>query len=112
MANDQRVMYDRFSDKGAHSAKWFEIAKNFLNLAFAADHREAKCSCNRCQNSRMLSEYEISSHIARHQHGVVQAAALIESDEKDDDDRMDDMIADIGMEYDLESGDQHPLPEV
>ena len=25
---------------------------------------------------------------------------------------MDDMIADIGMEYDLGSGDQHPLPEV
>jgi hypothetical protein len=25
---------------------------------------------------------------------------------------MDDMIADIGMEYDLGSGDQHPPPEV
>jgi hypothetical protein len=25
---------------------------------------------------------------------------------------MDDMIANIGMEYDLGSGDQHPLPEV
>jgi hypothetical protein len=25
---------------------------------------------------------------------------------------MDDMIADIDMEYDLGSGDQHPLPEV
>jgi hypothetical protein len=25
---------------------------------------------------------------------------------------MDDMIADIGMEYELGSGDQHPLPEV
>jgi hypothetical protein len=25
---------------------------------------------------------------------------------------MDDMIVDIGMEYDLGFGDQHPLPEV
>jgi hypothetical protein len=25
---------------------------------------------------------------------------------------MDDMIADIGMMYDIESGDQHSLPEV
>jgi hypothetical protein len=25
---------------------------------------------------------------------------------------MDDMIADIGMEYDMGSGDQHPAPEV
>jgi hypothetical protein len=41
-------MYDRFSDKGAHFAKWFEIAKNFLKLAFAGDRREAKFPCNRC----------------------------------------------------------------
>jgi hypothetical protein len=42
----------------------------------------------------------------------VQAAAPAESDGSDDEDRMDDMIADIGMEYDLGSGDQHPSPEV
>jgi hypothetical protein len=43
-----------------------------------------------------------------HQHKEVQAGAPTESDGSDDEDRMDDMIADIGMEYDLESGDQHP----
>jgi hypothetical protein len=42
----------------------------------------------------------------------VQAAAPAESDGSDDEDRMDDMIADIGMEYNLGSGDQHPSPEV
>jgi hypothetical protein len=42
----------------------------------------------------------------------VQAAAPVESDGSDDEDRMDDMIANIGMEYDLGSRDQHPLPEV
>jgi hypothetical protein len=60
------VMYDRFSDKGAHSPEWFEIAKNFLKLAFAGDSREAKCTCNRCRNRRVLFEYEISDHIAKH----------------------------------------------
>jgi hypothetical protein len=75
-------MYDGFSDKGAHSVKWFELAKNFLKLAFAGDRREVKCPCNRCQNRRMLSEYEMSDHIAKHgfisnylvwhQHGEVQ----------------------------------------
>jgi hypothetical protein len=59
-------MYDGFSDKGAHSAEWFEITKNFLKLAFAGVRREMKCPCNRCQNRRMLSEYEISDHIAKH----------------------------------------------
>jgi hypothetical protein len=59
-------MYDRFSDKGAHSTEWFKIAKNFLKLAFAGDHREARCPCNRCRNRMMLSEYEMSDHIAKH----------------------------------------------
>jgi hypothetical protein len=38
--------------------------------------------------------------------------APVESDESDDVHQMDDMIADIDMEYDLGSGDQHPPPEV
>jgi hypothetical protein len=66
MAEDWRVMYNRFSGKGAHSAEWFEVAKNFLKLAFAGDHREAKCPCNRCRNRWMSSEYEMSGHIAKH----------------------------------------------
>jgi hypothetical protein len=59
----------------------------------------------------MLSEYEMSGHIAKHgfmpnylvlqQHGEVQAVAPTESDGSDDEDRMDDMIAHIGMEYDV-----------
>jgi hypothetical protein len=40
-------MYDGLSDKDAHSVEWFEIAKNFLKIAFAGDHHEAKCPCNR-----------------------------------------------------------------
>jgi hypothetical protein len=59
-------MYDGFSDKGAHSAEWFVVAKNFLNLAFAGDPHEAKCPCNTCRNRRMLSEYEMSGYIAKH----------------------------------------------
>jgi hypothetical protein len=63
----------------------------------------------------MLPEYELCGHIAKHgfmpnylvydKHGEVQAAAPAESNGSDDEDRMDDMIADIGMEYDLGSGD-------
>jgi hypothetical protein len=66
MADDRWTMYYGFSDKGAHSAEWFEIMKNFLKLAFAGDHSEAKCPCNRCWNRRMLSEYEMFGHIAKH----------------------------------------------
>jgi hypothetical protein len=66
MADDRWAMYDGFSDKCAHFVEWFEIVKIFLKLAFAGDHREAKCPCNKCRNRRMLSEYEISGQIAKH----------------------------------------------
>jgi hypothetical protein len=101
IAEDRWAMYDRWSDKGAHSSQLFEIAKNFLKLAFYGDHREAMCPYNRCQNRRMLSEYEMSCHIAKHgfmlnylvwqQHGELQEAATTESDGSDDDDQMDDI---------------------
>jgi hypothetical protein len=42
----------------------------------------------------------------------VQAVAPAELNGSDDEDRMDDIIADIGMEYDLGSIDQHSSPEV
>jgi hypothetical protein len=122
MADDRWAMYDGFSDKGAHSTEWFWIAKEFLNLAFAGGHREAMCPCSRCCNRRMLSEYEMSGHIAKkgfmldylvwHQNGEVQPPAATESDENDDEDRMVDMIVGIGMKYNLGSGDQHPPSEV
>jgi hypothetical protein len=41
----------------------------------------------------------------------VQAPTTDELDGSDED-RMDDMIVDIGMEYDLGSKDQHPRPKV
>jgi hypothetical protein len=79
MADEQRAMYDRFSDTGKQSAKWVRITKEFLKFAFAGGRHEASCSCSRCQNRRMLSEYEISAHLAKkrfmlnyllwHQHG-------------------------------------------
>jgi hypothetical protein len=96
MAEDRRAMYDGLSHKRAHFAEWLEVAKNFLKLAFAGDHHEVKCLCNRCQNRRMLSKYEMSDHIAKygfmpnylvwHQHGEVQALAPAESDGRYDED--------------------------
>jgi hypothetical protein len=63
----------------------------------------------------MLLEYEMPAHLAKkgfmlnyllwHQHGEVQSAVADESDGNDDVNRMDDMVADIGKGYDLESED-------
>jgi hypothetical protein len=64
----------------------------------------------------------MSAHIAKHKfmpkyivwhkNGEVQAPTTAKSDGSDDDDQMDDMIADIGIEYDLGSVDQHSALEV
>jgi hypothetical protein len=58
-------MYDGFSDTGKHSAEWVRNTKEFLKLAFAGGHREERCPCSRCENRRMLSEYEMSAHLAK-----------------------------------------------
>jgi hypothetical protein len=42
----------------------------------------------------------------------VQTPIANELDGNDDDDQIDDMITDIGMQYDLRSRDQHPSMEV
>jgi hypothetical protein len=57
-------MYDGFSDTGKHSAEWVHITKEFLKLAFVGGRREGSCPCSRCENRRMLSEYEMSTHLA------------------------------------------------
>jgi hypothetical protein len=108
-------MYDRFNNIGKQSVEWVRITKEFLKLAFTGGRREASCPCSRCEDRRMFSEYEMSTHLSKkgfilnyllwHQHGKVQPVVADESDENDDVDRMDDMIPDIGREYDLEPED-------
>jgi hypothetical protein len=120
MTDERRTIYDGFSDTGKHSAECVQITKEFLKLAFASGHREASCPCSRCENRRILSEYEMPAHLARkgftsnyllwHQHGEVQPAVADESDGNDDVNWLEDMVADIGRGYDLESED--PLSEV
>jgi hypothetical protein len=65
-----------------------------------------------------LLKYEISAHLPKKgfisnyplldQHGEVQHAVASESDGNDDVDLMDDMVANIGRGYDLESEDPPP----
>jgi hypothetical protein len=115
MADERLAMYDGFCDTGKHSTKWVRITKEFLKLASTGGHREVSCLCSRCENRMMLSEYEMSAHLGKkgfmsnyllwHQHGEVQPTVANESDGNDDVNRMDDMVANIGRGYDLESKD-------
>jgi hypothetical protein len=94
MADERWAMYDGFGDTGKHSTEWVRITKEFLKLAFAGGHREASCPCSRCENGRMLLEYEMFAHLAKkgfmssyllwHQHREVQLVVADESDGNDD----------------------------
>jgi hypothetical protein len=98
-----------------NTAEWVRITKEFLKLAFAGGHHEVSCSYSSCENKMMLSKYQMSSHLATKgfmvkyllwcQHGEVRPAVADESDGNNDVNRMDDMVADIGRGYDLESED-------
>jgi hypothetical protein len=63
MVNYRRAMYDGFGNKVGHSIEWVRITKDFLKLDFVGGHHEASCPCSRCENTRMLSEYEIFTHL-------------------------------------------------
>jgi hypothetical protein len=117
MAEDRRVMYDRFSEKGDHSIEWVPIIKDFLNQAFAGGHHAGKFPFKICQNYKFLTQDEVQLHLCKkwfrpkclvwHDHGEVEPPAIgAESDRNEDKNWMDDMITNIGSEYedkDLES---------
>jgi hypothetical protein len=98
-------MNDGFRDTDKYSVEWVQITKEFLKLAFIGGHHEASCPCSRYENRRMSSEYEMSAHLAKkgfmsnfllwHQHGEVWSVIADESDENDNVNQMNDMVADI-----------------
>jgi hypothetical protein len=56
----------------------------------------------------LLKKGFMLNYLLWHQHEEVQHTVADESDGNDDVDRMDDMVADIGRGYDLESEDPPP----
>jgi hypothetical protein len=96
MVDERQIMYDRFIYSGKHFTEWVQITKEFLKLAFDVSYRKASCPCSRCENRRILFEYEIYAHLAKkgfmsnylvwHQHRGVQPAVVDESDKNDDED--------------------------
>jgi hypothetical protein len=123
MVDDKRAMYDGFSKKSGHSAEWVWIVKEFLNQAFAGCRRVAKCPCTIYRNYRFLNQDEIQVHLCQEgfmpnylvwcDHKEVEPSVLgTESDGNENDDRMDEMLDDIGREYEVGSGEQGQLPEV
>jgi hypothetical protein len=123
MTDDRRVMYDGFNKKSGHSAEWVRIVKEFLNQAFASCRRIAMCPCTICQNYRFLNQDEVQVHLCQEgfmsnylvwrDHGEVEPPVIgAESNGNEDDDRIDEMLANIDREYEVGSRGQGQPPEV
>jgi hypothetical protein len=123
MVDDRRVMYDRFSKKSGHSIEWVRIVKEFLNQAFAGCRYVAKCHCTICWNYGFLNQDEVQIHLCQEgfmlnylvwrDHREVEPPVVgVESDENEDDDRMDEMLAGIGRKYEVGFGEQRQPQEV
>jgi hypothetical protein len=123
MADDRRAMYNRFIMKSGHSAEWVPIVKEFLNQAFASGRHVAKCPCTICRNYRFRTQDEVqvylcqegfmSNYLVWRDHGEVEPPVIdVELDGNEDNNRMDEMVADIGREYEVGSGEQGQPPEV
>jgi hypothetical protein len=65
MTEERQTIYNEFSDTGKYSTEWVRITKEFLKLAFVGNRREVSWPCSRCKNRRMLSEYEMSTHLTK-----------------------------------------------
>jgi hypothetical protein len=92
-----------------------------LNKVFADTRRVAKCPCTICQNYRFLTQDEVQIHLSQEgfmsnylvwrDHGEAEELDT-ESDGIEDEDRMDEMVVNIGREYEVGSGEQEEPPEV
>jgi hypothetical protein len=86
-----------------------------LNKGFADGRRVAKCPCTICWNYRFSTQDKVQIHLCQEgfmpnylvccDHGEVEELAT-ESDRNEDDDNMDEMVAEIGREYKIGSGGQ------
>jgi hypothetical protein len=95
--------------------------KEFLNKAFADGRRVAKCPCTICRSYRFLTQDEVQIHLCQegfmsnylvwHDHGETEEIGT-ESHGNVDEDRMDEMVADIDREYKIRSREQGEPSEV
>jgi hypothetical protein len=86
-----------------------------MNLAFAGGRRVANYPCIKCGNYKMLLLYDMHGHLAKDRfmpnylvwcnHKEVEPVVAPESDGNEDEDWVNDMIADICREYDPGSGE-------
>jgi hypothetical protein len=85
-----------------------------LNKAFADGCRVAKCPYTICQNYRFLTQDKVQIHLCQEGFMPNYLVADIgrEYDGNENEDRMDEMVANIGRQYEIGSRELGEPPEV
>ena len=123
--NRRRAMYDGFNSVTlGHSKEWVRVAKQFVDLAFSGGPRVVKCPCTKCRNFKYVRKIEeLEHHLCKNgfmpnylvwrSHGEVeQNITELERIDDEEEDRMDDLVADISREYPTLASEQATPEEV
>jgi hypothetical protein len=107
---------------GAHTKEWTKKTQEFINRAFSsANNGGIKCPCSRCRNSACEEKRILSLHIfmvgfkpgyelwVHHGESVRQASLVEEEDDSMSDDRMDEMLDAIWLEFETNPEDPPTL---
>lgn len=123
MGDDRWWMYDGWNRNQAHSDEWIAKSNDFINRAFSLSTIDKiRCPC-KCQNAKLFDKFTVSKQLCRNGfvpdyetwvfHGEKYSTVAVEEEENDWEgiDRMDEMLDDMQLEFNLNSEDE-PTPEV
>ena len=120
MVVDRSAMYSGWRDDGGHTAEWGEITNAFVRHAFASGAIVVKCPCSRCRNFKLMHDNEVQLHLCKYgfmpdylvwrEHG--EGHHNVESIRNEDEDRMDEMLTDLGREFEINPEEVPPPEEV
>jgi hypothetical protein len=123
MGDDRKWMYYGWRKNGAHSREWINKTNKFIEHAFLLSNTGiARCTCIKCQNGLSHNKKIVSIHICRfgcmpdyevwvHHGEEVPENELVVQDDVTDEDRMDEMLNVICLEFE-EDFEDTPTPEV
>jgi hypothetical protein len=121
MVDDQKWMYDGWRKNEAHSREWVDKTNKFIEHAFSLSNTEiVRCPCSKCQNGLSHDKKKVSIHICRfgympvyevwvHHGKEVPEYELVAEDDMTDEDRMDEMLNSICLEFEADFEDPHTL---
>jgi hypothetical protein len=121
VGDDQKWMYDGWRKNGAPLKEWVDKTNKFIEHTFSLSNTEiTRCPCSKCRNGLSHDKKKISIHICRfgymlgyevwvhHGKEVPENKPVVEDDVTDED-RMDEILNAICLEFEADFEDPPTL---